>query len=130
MAGFLEFKLKDGREITIEQFSFKTTYAATFEDSFSVEYNKNILLEIEKEAQQNFDVFYFAKPKLGDSEGMLPEAYFTAVLSSDPINEKMMGSELNLIWMGNFPTSETIIEIVKSKIEEITWVKVAQDFDL
>lgn len=126
----LDFTLDDGTKVCTGHFTFSETYSGLLEGdpSKSEWINKGILNRLRSPSDWGPRKTFIVQPEM--DKGLLPPFIYTAWLDcSTPIDPKMHGSELVLIWFGAPPEERSIPSIIHEGIRKISWKQHAQDFE-
>lgn len=122
--------LDSGREVHLLNFSFKLTYGDWLEGEPEQFINEEMLVDIEREFEQNYMPTHIRRPSAERIENELPAFYGIAEWVSHSENPvAYWSSKLRVIWFMDSIGELTFQEMLQQSLVGLDWDQFAQKYD-
>lgn len=130
----MNFILKSNRNVRLKALHLISSYG-TLIGFPSARINRNIIENASYPIEWGERKVLFLEPDIKEIESELDPIQYCVWLDSEPLKEKILnsgytdGSELVVIWFGEKPAGEPIINVIGKYLSEIDWDRYAENFD-
>ncbi len=128
---YLEIELNCGTKVAVECFQLGYTYGGLLAGKPGAVINRHIFKRTASPSNWGIRKTLKIKPTKSEFKNCLKPAYYVVWLWGDPFDNnytKYCGSELVVIWFGDYPNGKTIETIIEEGVKFIDWQKNAKDF--
>ena len=127
----MKLDLIGGKTVLLEGFNMEPTYAGLLAGIPTAESNQRLLKRITSPKDWGNRATLLKKSDLYASKEVLKPVIYSAWLSAEPINDeknKFDGSNLILIWLGDYFENMSVKEVIIFGIGLFDWDKKAENY--